>query len=97
MDFLSDSNLYNEIIRSDDGIECFLDEYQCTKFDPKTDSTNKAKLNVEMFGHQFIENNMDYFNEANKALCREVILIKEKIYADIEDDDIRSLLSFDND
>jgi hypothetical protein len=50
-----------------------------------------------MFGHQFIENNMDYFNEANKALCREVILIKEKIYADIEDDDIRSYLSFDND
>lgn len=97
LDFLSDSNLYNEIIRSDDGIECFLDEYQCTKFDPKTDSTNRAKLNVEMFGHQFIENNMDYFNEANKALCREVILIKEKIYADIEDDDIRNLLSFDDD
>ena len=97
LDYLSDFNIYNELIRSDEGIECILDEYQCTIFDPETDLTEDFKLNVEIFGHQFIVNNMDSFSEANKTLCKAIIEKKEKIYANIEDDNIRSLLSFDND
>lgn len=99
--FFQNCAIYNELMSRDNGIECILEYYRHSLFDPKQYSTEhdwickeNKDLSAEVFGCQFVNANKNAFGEKELELCEIIIQEKKLIYEDINNDFIKQYLSF---
>lgn len=99
--YIENCNIYNELMRRDDGVLCLLKEYQNSDFDvnlyneePYMVFGYNPTANAEVFGCQFILYNMKNFNKEEYELCCQIIREKTELYSALNDNVAKMYLSF---
>lgn len=80
-------DVYNELLRRNDGINCLIDMYRNSGFEPDLVSENpyivwenNQSVVAEIFCCHFVCNMYWKFSEEEKLLCNEIINEKQEIY-----------------
>lgn len=80
----SDSDIFYELLRREDGITCLLEEYRARDVEAFTVDGDHMKFYTEIFGCQFIRYYAHHFTESEYALASQIIEEKREQYSTLD-------------
>lgn len=98
---IQSSEIYNELLRREDGKMCLLKEYRAQAFD---DAANYGEdfgyqhygsIHGEVFGCQFILHYWDSLSEEELQLANEIIAEKQEVYKEVKSMFFKQYLDFE--
>lgn len=81
----TDSDIFYELLRREDGITCLLEEYRARDVEAFTVDGDYMKFYTEIFGCQFIRYYAHHFTESEYALASQIIEEKKEQYSTLAD------------